>query len=270
MRPPLICEPAVTAATKPMASGLPHWTPRELVAFEEDIAKEFNASKIKAPVHLYYGNENEIIDVFNNFNVIPKYCFGCFKVLIEPNNVVDLIKLYFVFDNLNLKNDNTRKCMIELRSNISGSYKGYIYCSSLNEANEIREQVDKTVKKKIEKSIPISVKRGCSEFGISYPEYKKINDSNSKLMKYNKEWKEKEKLIDSKRSKPPSRRVNVHIPHRRFGTERKHRNPYRVPFQKTLRKHKGNLIHSGYIFGHQTFFALVTKMVTKLVTKTFW
>ncbi len=35
-----------------------------MVAFEEDIAKEFNASKIKAPVHLYYGNENEIIDVF--------------------------------------------------------------------------------------------------------------------------------------------------------------------------------------------------------------
>jgi hypothetical protein len=139
--------------------------------------------------------------VFNTFNVIPKFCFGCFKVLIEPNNVVDLIKLYFVFDNLNLKNDNTRKCMIELRSNISGSYKGFIYCSSLNEANEIRDQVDETLKKKIEKKTLISVKRGCSEFAISYPEYKKINDVNSELMKYNKEWKEKEKLIDSTRSK---------------------------------------------------------------------
>ena len=64
MEPPLICEPAETATTRPMASGLPYWTPQELVAFEEDIAKEFNASKIKAPVHLYYGNENEIIDVF--------------------------------------------------------------------------------------------------------------------------------------------------------------------------------------------------------------
>ena len=140
-------------------------------------------------------------EVFNNFNVIPKFCFGCFKVLIEPNNVVDLIKLYFIFDNLNLKNDNTRKCMIELRSNISGSYKGYIYCSSLNEANEIRDQVDETLKKKIEKKTPISVKRGCSEFGISYPEYKKINDNNSKLMKYNEEWEEKEKIIDSDRNK---------------------------------------------------------------------
>ena len=139
-------------------------------------------------------------EVFNTFNIIPKFCFKCFKVLIEPNNVVDLIKLYFVFDNLNLKNDNTRKCMIELRPNISGSYKGYIYCSSLDEANKICYQVDKTLKKKIEKSIPVSVKRGCSEFGISYPEYKKINEANSKLMKYNKDWKEKEKLIDIDRS----------------------------------------------------------------------
>ena len=86
-------------------------------------------------------------------------------------------------------------------SNISGSYKVYIYCSSLNEANEIRDQVDETLKKKIEKKTPISVKRGCSEFGISYPEYKKINDNNSKLMKYNEEWKEKEKIIDSDRNK---------------------------------------------------------------------
>jgi pyruvate dehydrogenase E1 component alpha subunit len=39
-------------------------TKEELIAFEEDIASEFNAGKIKAPVHLYYGNEDAIIDVF--------------------------------------------------------------------------------------------------------------------------------------------------------------------------------------------------------------
>ena len=170
------------------------------------IAKNKNIDSLESiETQIYRRNTTNLncgrhFDVFNTFNVIPKFCFECFKVLIEPNDVVDLIKLYFVFDNLNLKNDNTRKCMIELRSNISGSYKGYIYCSSLKEANEIREQVDKTVKKKIEKNMHVSVKRGCSEFGISYPEYKKINESNSKLMKYNEEWKEKEKLIDNNRS----------------------------------------------------------------------
>ena len=38
----------------------------ELIAFEEDIAQEFNAAKIKAPVHLYYGNEDAIIKVFES------------------------------------------------------------------------------------------------------------------------------------------------------------------------------------------------------------
>jgi pyruvate dehydrogenase E1 component alpha subunit len=39
-------------------------TPADLIAFEEDIAAEFNAAKIRAPVHLYYGNEADIIRVF--------------------------------------------------------------------------------------------------------------------------------------------------------------------------------------------------------------
>jgi pyruvate dehydrogenase E1 component alpha subunit len=38
----------------------------ELIEFEEDIAKEFNAGKIKAPVHLYSGNEESIINVFQD------------------------------------------------------------------------------------------------------------------------------------------------------------------------------------------------------------
>ena len=39
-------------------------TKEELIAFEEEIAILFNAGKIRAPVHLYYGNEDQIIDVF--------------------------------------------------------------------------------------------------------------------------------------------------------------------------------------------------------------
>lgn len=39
-------------------------TAQELIDFETDIAHEFNAGKIRAPVHLYYGNEEAIISVF--------------------------------------------------------------------------------------------------------------------------------------------------------------------------------------------------------------
>lgn len=36
----------------------------ELIAFEEEIAALFNTGKIRAPVHLYYGNEEQIINTF--------------------------------------------------------------------------------------------------------------------------------------------------------------------------------------------------------------
>ena len=38
----------------------------ELIAFEEDIANTFNEGKIKAPVHLYSGNEDEMINIFKD------------------------------------------------------------------------------------------------------------------------------------------------------------------------------------------------------------
>lgn len=37
---------------------------QDLIAFEEDIASEFNAGRIKAPVHLYSGGEDELIEIF--------------------------------------------------------------------------------------------------------------------------------------------------------------------------------------------------------------
>ena len=37
---------------------------KKLIKFEEEIAEYFNSGKIKAPIHLYHGNENQIINVF--------------------------------------------------------------------------------------------------------------------------------------------------------------------------------------------------------------
>ena len=37
---------------------------QKLVKFEDEIAQLFNAGKIKAPIHLYHGNENKIINIF--------------------------------------------------------------------------------------------------------------------------------------------------------------------------------------------------------------
>ena len=44
----------------------------------------------------------------------------------------------------------------------------------------------------------MKIKRGCSEFAISHPDYKEINQNGEQLMKYKEEWSQKEKIIDEK------------------------------------------------------------------------
>jgi pyruvate dehydrogenase E1 component alpha subunit len=39
-------------------------TKNELIAFEDEVAERFNTGKIRAPVHLYSGNEAQMIEVF--------------------------------------------------------------------------------------------------------------------------------------------------------------------------------------------------------------
>ena len=47
------------------------FTSEKLIEFENDIADEFNSAKIKAPVHLYNGNEEEVIKVFQDHQIGP-------------------------------------------------------------------------------------------------------------------------------------------------------------------------------------------------------
>lgn len=46
-----------------------YYTKEDLIAFEDDIAEEFNSGKIKAPVHLYNDNEEDILRVFRKYAI---------------------------------------------------------------------------------------------------------------------------------------------------------------------------------------------------------
>ena len=48
----------------PLRAPLPAFSPQDLIDFEDDIAREFNEARIRAPVHLYSGNEEQIIRIF--------------------------------------------------------------------------------------------------------------------------------------------------------------------------------------------------------------
>ena len=136
--------------------------------------------------------------IFNESNIIPKYCFSCYKIQINLINVVQLIKLFFVFDNLLLEKNNIRKCVTEIRQNIPGNYKGYIYCDGIEEAKKIFDQVSIIINKIKFDNAEITIKHGCSEFYESYPNYKEINLIGDQSMTYDKKWEEKELVFDNK------------------------------------------------------------------------
>lgn len=137
------------------------------------------------------------MQIFNEFNIIAKACFDCFKIQIEPKNILEFFKLFFIFDKLELPKNNSRKCMIELRPEVAGTYKGLIYCSSIEETDKILEIISPIINKlTISK---IKVKRGCSEYLDTFTDYKVTNKNDPKFMTYKNDWKKTEKLYDSRR-----------------------------------------------------------------------
>ena len=148
--------------------------------------------------------------IFNKFNVIPKFCFGCFKVTIQTETVLDLLKLYFVFDKLYLGLQNTRKLMIEKREDVSGNYKGFIYCSSVEEGENIKNKLKGILIKNLGTDCSISLKRGCSEFALKYPSYKKASVNKNEMMPFDKTWKSLEEIIDNRIWNADSKKGIIH------------------------------------------------------------
>ena len=145
---------------------------------------------------------------FNSYNIIPKNCFSCFKVQINVLNVSDLIKLHFLFNDLESVK-NIKKCMVEKRNDIEGNYKGFIYCTSTEEAESLKNKLAILIDERLEIKHDTFVKRGCSEFALKYPDYKITNPKSKSFFKYKDEWEEKEKIVNQFYPKNISNELNL-------------------------------------------------------------
>jgi len=47
----------------------------DLIRFEDKVAEAFNAGKIRAPIHLYSGNEDKLIEIFQKIDVKEDWVF---------------------------------------------------------------------------------------------------------------------------------------------------------------------------------------------------
>ena len=147
---------------------------------------------------------NRHFKIFNNFHVIPQFCFSCYKILIVTDNVLELIKLYFLFNQQFMEKSNLRKCMVEVRSKVKNNYKGFVYFKNPEDAENTLNLLKKKIEENNIKIKNIEIKHGCSEFYERYPDFKKINFKGEQEMKYNKDWEKFEKNVDRntiKRSK---------------------------------------------------------------------
>ena len=54
--------------------------------------------------------------------------------------------------------------MIEIRSKVSGNYKGLIYCSGLSEAQKIEKYLNPIIKKTIGEDLSIIIKEDVPSF----------------------------------------------------------------------------------------------------------
>ena len=165
----------------------------------------FNQTQIFRKNNLNLNCDRHFI-VFNNYKVIPEFCFSCFKVLINVQTVIDLIKLFIIFNKIKLPENNLRKCMIDMRAFTNENYKGFIYCRSLDEAEKIKVLLEDTLEKTIENKVVVRVKRGCTEFNNEFPGYENTKQD---FIKYNHKWKKYEQNIDNKFPKFQHMKKNI-------------------------------------------------------------
>jgi len=102
--------------------------------------------------------------VFKFFGAIPKECFDCYKVVVRPKTVVDLIKLKDI--QKNLPEDVQCKCGIEVREYVEAPYGGYFYCRGLEAGLNRLDEVRAMLTDKIDGETYL--KRACTEYEVKF------------------------------------------------------------------------------------------------------
>jgi Flp pilus assembly protein TadD len=210
--------PLINLDNKIKAKHNKHALPKidqELAAYTSNLLNELqSADKNLSTEYLQIYRRNTVdlnckrhSQIFKEKEIIPRFCFGCYKVQVDVTTVLDLIRLAALFYESEFESDLTRKCLVEVRPNIPGSYKGLIYCRGIDQAHSVKTQLDVQVRD-IDKNLVAKIKKGCSEFPLAFPEYGEVAASEKEMMQYPQEWQALENEFDAKSPIPPKTYVN--------------------------------------------------------------
>ena len=146
-------------------------------------------------------------EIFNTRNIIPEFCFSCFKVQVEVDTFLELIRLTSLFYSLELEENLTTKTIIELRPDIPGLYKGLVFCKGIEQARRVKTLLDGHLKVKFQNETVSQIRRGCSEFPLKFPDYGKIENDINVKMEYPITWKKTELQFDQKNCIKPKENI---------------------------------------------------------------
>ena len=148
--------------------------------------------------------------IFFKYNSIPKFCFECFKVVIESKNIYDLLKVSLLFDQITFFSNFNRKNMIDKKSH-NDVFKSIIYCTSFEQVLEVEKKTEIILNKYFENDYLVKSKRGCHEYEVKYPEYTKISENKTELMNFPEKWLNNEKKFDEENTKDGlEKKIEVH------------------------------------------------------------
>jgi hypothetical protein len=105
------------------------------------------------------GNCDVYQEIFNAFRFVPTYCLDCYKLVVRPKTVKQLIQLWELQDELGLPS----KCGWESREYVHGNYGGYFYARGLEHGKQLQKELVPKIEEKLG-HVPIHLKRFCTEF----------------------------------------------------------------------------------------------------------
>lgn len=149
--------------------------------------------------------------IVDMFNFIPSGCRCCWKVVVRPRTLAELMQLWEMQKAM-VKEDPTCfcKCGIEKRSYVFGNYGGYFYNRSKEEGLKRKKMVREWVDKWISPDVSVTLKRGCTEIEMKFgPSDGEAYEESEESKWWEAQIKEGCKMVPWKYKQPPAMQYKV-------------------------------------------------------------
>lgn len=120
---------------------------------------------IESPwIHVNQGKYQckNLMRIASGAKFVPSPCLDCYKTVVRPHNVKQLIALLELMEELQYQS----KCGVEERPYVFGNYGGYFYSRGLEAGQARSREVKPLIHERIGE-MPVYLKRFCTEFEMN-------------------------------------------------------------------------------------------------------